>query len=214
MGTIIHTYPDRESWLAQRGDGIGASEIGSVLGVGFKSPLELWREKIDPSLRKDLSDNERVQFGNEAEPPLRDMFRLMHPEYELSFTPHMVMRQEGEYDFLFYTPDGLLVEKTTGRRGLYESKTATCLKRTDWDQWNNKVPEKYFNQICQGMFCGDLDFAVVWALILNKDGDGELRAYQFERADCEWMIERIKSEGQAFWRCVKENRMPPMKIVF
>lgn len=214
MGTVIHTYPDRETWLSQRGTGLGASEISCVLGVGFKSALELWREKMDPSLRKDLHNDARVQFGNAAEPPLRDMFRLMHPEYELTFEPFMVMRQEGEYGFLFYTPDGLLVEKSTGRRGLYESKTATCLKRADWEKWDCKIPDAYFSQICQGMYCGDLDFAVLWALLLNKDGDGELRAYFFERSGCEWMIERIKKEGKAFWGHVQDGTMPPSKIVF
>ena len=214
MSVSVTTYPNREEWLAQRGSGIGASEISCVLGCGFKSPMELWHQKLNPADREDLSDNERVQFGNAAEEPLRAMFRLMHPEYELSFTPFMVLRQEGEYDFLFDTPDGLLVEKATGRHGLYESKTATCLKRADWEKWQNKIPEAYFDQICQGMFCGDLDFAVVWALLLNSDGDGEIRAYYFERTDCEWMIARIKKDGKAFWSHVQNKTLPPMKITF
>lgn len=214
MGVIITTYKNREEWLAGRQDGIGASEIGSVLGCGFQTPLELWRQKIDPKERPDLSDNERVSFGNAAEPPLRDMFRLMHPEYELTFTPFMVMRQEGEYSFLSDTPDGLLVEKETGKRGLYESKTATCMKRVEFDRWQNKVPDGYFAQVCQGMFCGDLEFAVIWALLLNSDGDASLRAYRFERSDCEWMIDTIKTEGKAFWQHVKDGTMPPLKISF
>lgn len=213
MGVVITTYPDRDSWLLGR-NGIGASEIGSVMGAGFKTSLDLWRQKTGLEEAPDLSENARVQFGNLAEPPLRDMFRLMHPEYELEFTPFMVMRQEGEYSFLFDTPDGLLTEKSTGRRGLYESKTSTCISRADWDKWNCRVPDGYLYQVSQGMFCGDLEFAVIWALLLDKDGDGTLRAYHFERSECEGIIHNIKREGSAFWRCVKERRMPPQKIVF
>lgn len=213
MGVIVNTYKNRDEWMEHR-TGIGASEIGSVLGVGFKSPIELWREKIDPSHRKDISEIARVQFGNDAEEPLRAMFRVMHPEYELLFKPYMIMRQEGEYDFLFDTPDGLLIERATGRRGLYESKTSTCLSRNDWEKWNGKVPDGYFAQVCQGMFCGNLEFAVIWALLLNKDGDGELRAYLFERADCIWRIDDIKREGKSFWQHVQNGTMPSMKIKF
>ena len=206
--TILNS---REEWLEHR-IGIGASEISSALGCGFKTPLQLWKEKTGQVKAPDLSDNERVKFGNEAEEPLRAIFRVMHPKYELTFEPYMILRREDEYDFLFDTPDGLLVEKETGRRGLYESKTSTCLSRKDWDKWNEKIPDAYFCQICQGMFVGDFDFAVVWALLLNSEGDGTLRIYEFERADCEWKIEEIKREGKKFWKHVVDGTMPPVLL--
>ena len=87
--TIRTTYGNREEWLVGRSHGLGASDIGVVLGVSnFKTPLQLWKEKVGAVVPKDISDNPRVQFGNDAEEPLRGMFRLMHPEYELSFEPY------------------------------------------------------------------------------------------------------------------------------
>lgn len=214
MGVVVNTYPDRKSWLDARAMfGIGASEIGAVLGDGFKTPLDLWREKRSPEEREDLSDNPRVQFGNDAEEPLRGMFRLMHPEYDLTFEPYQIYRQE-ECDYLFYTPDGLLTELATGRRGLLEMKTSTCLKRTDWAAWDGQIPKGYFDQICQGMYCAGLEFAVLWALLLNADGDATLRAYQFERADCEWKIGEILREGKKFMGYVHSGVMPPTRIVW
>ena len=211
MGVNSFSFKDREDWLQHR-IGIGASEIGSVLGVGYKTPIQLWREKLGFDTPPDLSSNQRVQFGNDAEEPLRAMFRLMHPEYELSFTPYTILRQTDECTFLFDTPDGWLVEKETGRRGLYESKTATLISSADYNRWKYQVPQSYFAQICQGMFCGDFDFAVVWALLLNRDGDAELRAYNFERSECEWKIDEIKEKGAAFWNCVQTATMPPMPL--
>lgn len=206
-------FENRNDWLASRYNGIGASEISSVLGCGYKSPLELWHIKTRAVEPEDLSDNERVRFGNDAENILRDLFRLMHPEYELSFQPFMVLRQEGEFEFLFDTPDGLLIERETGRKGLYESKTATILSKADSDRWWQKVPDAYFAQICQGMFCGGLDFAVIFALLRDQDGDAQIRAYPFERAECEWKIDEIKREGKRFWQHVLDGTMPPQPLI-
>lgn len=213
MSVQRNTYPDRKSWLDARAFGIGASEISSVMGIGFQSPTQLWMEKRGMREHADLSENERVAFGNGAEEPLRAMFRVMHPEYSLDFTPYLIVRQaEGDYTFLSDTPDGELIERETGRRGLYESKTATCLKKADWDEWREKIPQKYYCQICQGMYCGDYEFAVVWALLRNADGDGELRAYTFERADCEADIKELCEAGAKFWKSVQDGTLPPMPL--
>ena len=210
--TLKTVYPNREEWLAGRGSGIGASEISSAMGRGYKTPLQLWRIKIGTEQSEDISGLERVKFGNDAEEPLRALYSVMHPEHELDFTPYTVFRQEGDYKFLFDTPDGWLTERGTGRRGLYESKTATLLSKADYEKWNEKVPDNYFLQICQGMFCGDFDFAVIFALLRNKDGDAIVRAYNFERTDCEWQIEEIKREGKRFWQHVLDGTMPPAPL--
>ena len=87
------SYPDRDTWLEAR-YGIGASDLASAIGMsGFKTPLQLWKEKCGLVQPKDLSGNERVDFGNRAEEPLREMFRLMHPEFELRFTPYCGARE-------------------------------------------------------------------------------------------------------------------------
>lgn len=206
----------REEWLETRKaiHGIGASEIGSVLGCGFKTMQELWEIKVGMVEPKDLSDNPRVQFGNDAEDALRSIFRVMHPEYVLEFTPFTILRQPGEYNFLFDTPDGWLTEINTGKRGLYESKTSWCYSKADWDKWNCKVPDGYFAQICQGMYCGEFEFAVVFAMLMDREGDATLRAYRFDRPDCEWKIEEIKSKGKRFQSFVESGIRPPLLINF
>lgn len=213
--TIRTTYGNREEWLVGRSHGLGASDIGVVLGVSnFKTPLQLWKEKVGAVVPKDISDNPRVQFGNDAEEPLRGMFRLMHPEYELSFEPYTILRQEGKYGFLTCTPDGELVEKATGRRGIYESKTGTCLSRADWAKWDHQIPKTYYAQILEQMFAGDFDFAVVWALLLNAENDASLRFYQFERSDREADIQYILPKAEEFWSRVETGTMPAQILNF
>lgn len=202
-------YTDREEWLAHR-DGIGASEAGAVCGVGFKSALNLWDEKRNGKEPEDLSDNERVDFGNRAEEPLRGMFRLMFPEYELEFEPFTVLRQEGELSFMFFTPDGWLVEKETGRRGLYESKTATILSGQDWSKWKNRVPESYYLQVLHGMQVGNFEFAEIFAMLRKRNGDSELRKYHFDRRDCKADMEWLVKKEKEFWGHVVTGTMPSL----
>lgn len=213
MSVIREIFPDREAWLSNRNSYLGASEIACTVGIGFQTALSLWEEKRGIKKHADLSTNERVKFGNDAEPVLRDLYRVMYPEYELAFTPFLVVRQDDpKYGFLSDTPDGELVEKETGRRGLYESKTATCLGRSDWEKWNGKVPQKYYCQICQGMYCGDYEYADIFAMLRNSEGDAEIRRYHFERADCEESIEELKEAGYRFWKCVQSGTLPPAPI--
>ena len=208
------TYQNREEWLVGRSHGLGASDIGAVLGVSkFKTPIQLWQEKTGKVKASDISDNQRVQFGNDAEEPLRGMFRLMHPEYELTFEPFTILRPVGRYSFLSCTPDGELVERETGRKGIYESKTATCLSRADWEKWNFQIPQTYFAQIIEQMFCGEFSFAVVWALLLNAEGDGSLRAYRFERSDCEARIQDMLQKAESFWDHVEAGTMPAQTLI-
>ena len=107
---------------------------------------------------------------------MRALFRVMHPEYQLDFIPYTVLRREDHHQFMFYTPDGWLTEAETGRKGLWECKSATCLSANDWSKWKDQVPPGYFCQVLHGMYVGDFQFAILFAILLNKDGDAEIRA--------------------------------------
>lgn len=198
MSVIWTSYSSREEWLKNR-NGIGASEAGSVCGVGFKTPLQLWREKLQFDAPPDLSGNYRVQFGNAVEEPLRALFRVMYPQYQLDFTPYTILRRDDHHQFMFSTPDGWLTELESGRRGLYESKSSTMMSASDWDKWRERVPPGYYCQLCHSMFVGDFDFAVLFAILLNKDNDATIRAYHFERGECKDDIDWLLEKETSFW---------------
>lgn len=212
MGVIWTSYKDRDEWLTHR-NGIGASEAGAICGYGFKTPLELWREKVGAAMPPDLSGNPRVQFGNDVEEPMRALFRVMHPEYRLDFSPYTILRRNDHHQFMFYTPDGWLEEKKSGRRGLWECKSATCLSANDWAKWKDQVPQGYFCQVLHGMAVGDFEYAVLFAILLNKDGDAEIRAYHFERGDYAEDIEWLIREETTFWGYVQRGEMPPQRLI-
>lgn len=212
MGVLWTTYESREEWLQNR-QGIGASEAGAVCGYGFRTPLQIWREKLNFDTPDDLSSNPRVQFGNDVEEPMRALFRVMHPEYQLDFTPFTVLRRDDHHTFMFYTPDGWLTEIGTGRKGLWECKSSTCLSANDWAKWKNQIPPGYFCQILHGMAVGDFEFAVLNAILMNKDGDAEIRCYEFDRADYEEDIAWLMQEETMFWNCVQRGDLPPQRLM-
>lgn len=212
MGVIWTKYNSREEWLQHR-DGIGASEAGSVCGYGFITLMQLWQQKVFTADSPDISDNPRVKFGNEVEEPLRSLYRVMRPENELFFEPYTILRRDDHHRFMFYTPDGWLIERETGRKGLYESKSATCLSAADYDKWKNQVPPGYFCQVLHGMYVGDFEFADLFAILRNKDGDANIRRYHFERADFEDDLAWLLKKEIDFWRCVERREMPPTPLV-
>lgn len=213
MGVIWTTYNSRDEWLKHR-DGIGASDAGAICGVGFKTPLALWREKTGIETPKDLSDNPRVQFGNDVEEPMRALYRVMHPEYELDFTPFTILRRDDKHGFMTYTPDGWLTETETSRRGLWECKSSTCISAADWAKWKEQVPTGYFCQVLHGMYVGDFAFAELFAILMNKDGDAEIRRYHFERDELEQDIAWLLEQETRFWnRNVIGGMIPATPLV-
>jgi putative phage-type endonuclease len=209
----VTTYNSRDEWITHR-TGIGASDSGAICGFGFKSALKLWQEKTGVREPEDLSDNERVSFGNAIEEPMRSLYRTMFPQYQLDFTPYTVLRRDDTHDFMFFTPDGWLTERDTGRCGLWECKSATCISRKDWEKWQDKIPMGYFCQILHGMFVGDFEFADLFAILLNQDRDATIRRYHVERKDHIDDINWIVEQEEQFWRCVETGTNPGATLRF
>ena len=211
MSRIV--YNNRAEWLEGRKGTLGASDVASVMGCGFKTPLELWKEKCGMVTPKDLSDNERVQFGNDAEFAMRELHKVMNPQYELQFTPYEIYTSDDEsVSHLSCTPDGILVEKETGRRGVYECKTTTCISKADYEAWNGKIPQGYFCQLCTQMLVTGGQYGNLFALLRNNEGDATIRTYHFEREECEWYIEEIIEKTRTFWEKVQMKQIPSVKL--
>jgi putative phage-type endonuclease len=208
MSVIWTSYNSREEWLSHR-IGLGASESGAICGYGFKTPLQLWKEKIQAVAPQDLSDNPRVQFGNDVEEPLRALFRVMYPEYQLDFKPYTILRRDDHHRFMFSTPDGWLTERETGRKGLYESKSSLLLSAAQWAEWKDQVPMGYYCQLLHSMFVGDFDFAILFAILRDKNNDAVIRHYRFERAEVEEDIRWVVGKEEAFYKHIENGTMPP-----
>lgn len=99
----IYTCRDREDWLQKRLDGIGASEASAAIGCNpYMDNLTLWKIKTGLITREEISNNKNVVYGTEAEEPLRKLFELDYPQYDVSYSPYKIL-QSNRYPFMTAT---------------------------------------------------------------------------------------------------------------
>ena len=209
-------YKSRAEWLEARRDGLGASDAPSVLGLSpWKTNVQLWEEKTGRAAPEDIGDNPAVQYGNDAEPLLRALFALDHPEYALTFTPYKIISRP-KHPFLTCTPDGELEERETGRRGGLEIKTTEILSSPGWLKWKDRIPDHYYAQVCHQMLAAGWAFVELLVQIKYTTADGadrkETRHYKFERADATEDIALVEREAARFWQAVQAGRKPNLKL--
>ena len=206
---------NNEEWLKARLQGIGASEASAVIGCNpYMSNVDLWRLKTGRKQAQDISSNAHVQYGHDAEGPLRELFSLDYPQFEVSYGGAFDMVHNPEYPYIFATLDGRLKEKATGRLGVYEGKTTEILRSMQKEKWKDRIPDNYYVQVIHQLIATGWDFAVLNAQMKRVfDGDvrTETRRYFIERAEVQDDIDYLLDEEVKFWtEYVQKDREPPL----
>ena len=206
---------NNEEWLKARLHGIGASEASAVIGCNpYMSNVDLWRLKTGRKQAQDISSNAHVQYGHDAEGPLRELFALDYPQYVVSYGGAYDMVHNPEHPFIFATLDGRLKEKATGRLGVYEGKTTEILRSMQKEKWKDRIPDNYYVQVIHQLIATGWDFAILNAQMKRVfDGDvrTETRRYFIERAEVQDDIDYLLAEEVKFWtEYVQKDREPPL----
>lgn len=177
---------------------IGGSDIGAVLGISpWKTPLQLWMEKVGEVEPADLSDNEAVEMGTELEETVARMFTKR--------TGKAVRRAPGyythkEYPFMRCQVDRLV----TGTDELLECKTASLWKEKDWS--GEEIPATYIAQVqWQMMITGR---PTGWIAVLIGGQKFVWKELKADKEFHEMMVEKAKQ----FWQMV-QDRVAPMAIL-
>lgn len=210
---MIIKIDNREDWLKSRqNQGIGGSEAGTVLGMNkYQTNVELWELKTGRREAPDLSNNPAVMFGKNAEPYLRELFKLDYPEYDVDYH-EFDMYVNDKHHFIFATLDGELTAPD-GSRGILEIKTTTIQNSSQWDEWDNKIPDSYYVQVLHQMAATGWDFAILKAYI-RYHSDNEIRAtvrhYRVDRKDVQEEIDFLIQQESIFWQMVKDDKRPPL----
>lgn len=212
----------RDEWLLMRKTGIGASEAAAVVGMSpYCTNEQLWEIKTGRRQEVDIGDKPYVQYGLQAEPYLRALFALNHPQYMVEHEEYEIIRNP-EYQFIFCTPDGKLLEmddsepmRMIRRRGILEIKTTEIMNPSHWDRWNKQIPDNYYIQVLHQMLATGWPFAVLNAQIKwRKDGELQIttRHYTIERSECEDDLRYLLQEEIRFWDYVKNDRRPHLSL--
>ena len=179
-----------DEWHAARDEGIGGSDIGTILGLNpYSSGYFLWAVKTG-QIPKPVVDNWSVRFGKKFEQPILEMWAEEHPEYEVFTT--------GTYrsiarPYLIANPDGLARHRDTGEWLLIEVKTA----RYGWQE----TPPAYEAQVMHYLDVMGLQRAVIVAV---AGWTWEERLLEFD----EFQAAAQRDAAERFWWHVVENRKP------
>ena len=211
MADIITTEAE---WHAARLKGIGASEASAIVGCNpYMSNVDLWKIKTGRKTAPDISSNAHVAYGHAAEGPIRELFALDYPEYEVTYGGAFDMVRHPEYPWLFATLDGRLVERETGRRGVYEGKTTEILRSIAKEKWRDSVPQNYYVQNLHQLLATGWDFAVLHAQ-LKRVWEGEIKStrqtYKIERTDVQDDLDFLLDAEIKFWGYVERDECPPL----
>lgn len=201
-------------WLQERRKGLGASDAGTIIGVNpWKSNVELWAEKTGQEEPEDISSKPYVQYGHDAEPHIRALFELDHPELTVTYeSPYKIIRSD-THPFIFCTPDGEL-EDRHGHHGGLEIKTTEIQRSVQWSEWHDRIPDQYYAQVCHQMLATGWEFVYLCAQIkyTTKTGERrkEIREYRIDREDVQEDLEELQQATIRFWECVEQKKCPPL----
>ena len=202
---------NREEWLQKRKQRIGGSEASAIVGMNpYMDNNDLWEIKTG---RKEagVSDNALMQYGRDAEPYIRELFKLDFPQYKVFYEENNMWIND-KYPFAHASLDGWL-EDENGRRGILEIKTTNVLSSMAKEKWKGAVPQNYHIQVLHYMMVFEADFAVLKAR-LKFDYDGEIvlheRHYFFERYELEADIKALEEAERNFYQYVIKDKRPPL----
>ena len=151
----------REEWLQNR-QRLGGSDASAILGMNpYRTNIELWQIKTGQMIPEDISDKPYVKYGTEAEPLLRELFKLDYPEMQVFYEENNLFLND-KYPWGHYSADGWLKDEK-GRLGIWECKTTEILQSMQKEKWNQKIPDNYYIQLLHGFLIMEADFAVLKA---------------------------------------------------
>ena len=209
---VRHGSPE---WLALRMKGIGASDAAAVLGLSnWKSNQELWEEKVGLRQPKDLSENERVKYGQAAEKHLVALFKLQYADrYKVRVDKNVVYFRNG---FQFASLDGELTDLETGDKGVHEDKTVLADSSLVWEEWKDKIPNTYYVQVIHQLLVTGWKFVIINPEFRWVDKEGEIatrtRRIKIRAEDVAQDLKILDEAEHEFWGYVQRKERPPLAL--
>lgn len=107
-----------EEWLKEREYGIGASEVGAIIGLSpFETPFSLWLKKTKQVPRDE--ENVAMKMGHLLEPVVAQLWEEATGQKVIKASAADIIYVHPERDFMRATPDRIV----RGRKKLLEIKT-------------------------------------------------------------------------------------------
>lgn len=197
MGAALEIN-DRDSWLRERQKGIGASEVGTILGLNpYESPYELYLHKRGEIPAKD--ETLPMWLGHEMEPIIAKRYEL-ETDRKLNDPGEYTILEHPEYPWLRATLDRTAVIR--GHIGPVELKAPGSDLGGAWEAFD--APLVYQAQLQIQMACMGASMGEIAALVGNKD------FYVIEYARNDNFLASVIPEIHEFWERVQTGNPPPV----
>lgn len=198
----------QDDWLAYRYTGIGASEVGTILGLDpYKSSIELYYDKIGQNNRFNF-ENLAMFLGKEQEDFIATMWQHWEDTTDSmirNYRAGKIIRKcqrvnayvrNPEYPWLFVSLDRK-INKHAGRgEGSLEIKTMNSYES---EKWEAGIPPRYVVQLQTQMLVCRFLYGEMAIMVDNRRFD----VFPFDKNDsiCEGIIARTKD----FWDKVQDG---------
>ncbi len=181
-----------QEWLDFRNNGIGASEVGTIMGLNpWKSSIELYYQKLGMIPQK-LEENMAMFMGNLLEDHVASMWEHwendstgMISNYRAGRTHRRALKVPGylvnsDFPNLFFSPDRLMLPSDHSKRGVFykhfvnlEAVQGVLEIKTisGWaaKQWDGGIPPSYVVQIMTYMLGLGLSYGELASLQDGRD---------------------------------------------
>lgn len=193
---------DRNEWLKWRHKGIGSSDAAVIMGVSpWKTPLELYEEKILPEPPAQTGNTYIMDKGNRMETKIRAHFEFMMGR---SFAPKLFAMEK--FPYILASLDGY--DETMCE----QIEIKMCGKDDFANSLKGIVPEKYIPQIDHQLMVSGSTLCHYVCYWMNEEiKDESIHADRFHSIECRPNKERMSALLEAevkFWTQV-ENKTPP-----
>ena len=156
-----------------------------------------------------------VIYGTKAEEPLRQLYALKHLNQDVQYLPYIILeRKKMGYEWMRYSPDGLIYDYDTEKKGILEIKTANLNNLHSITKWeNNSVPNQYYIQTLHGLLVTGFDFVTITAELRYYDGRVEIVERTFNRDEVLDDLEYLESKEKEVWETYfATKKEPPISL--
>ena len=192
MKPVIIKPSSHDEWLAARDKGIGASEVGAILGLSpFETAFSLWLKKTNQVPRE--PENEAMLMGHMLEDVVAKRWEMETGEKVIKASAADIIYVHPEHDFLRATPDRIV----RGRKKLLECKTTvTSIDAED-------IPAHWQAQVIYQMYVtGIHDADLAWLVQGRYFGYAHI---QYDEEFANFIVQKVTE----FWNdCVIGGKEP------
>jgi putative phage-type endonuclease len=192
------TATERTAWLMERRTGLGATDLASLCGVGFRTPLQVYESKVDPTADDELV-HPLLRIGLATEQLNAELYaartgtEVLRPEHAIS--------RHSIHPWAMASLDRLAM--ADGVATPLELKYTPFFGERWGEEFTEQIPDAYLVQVQWQMYVTDAHSADVSVL----SGTGDHRIYRVPRSD--GLAGLLLDVARRFWHDCVLAQVPP-----